>query len=76
MLKAYLFLSAAGEPVELAAALRALPGVVAADATTGDIDVIAVCEANGLVELNGIVSEIEQRDDVVESKVRVVIGPP
>ncbi|MFI5284010.1 MAG: Lrp/AsnC ligand binding domain-containing protein [Candidatus Dormibacterales bacterium] len=74
-MKAYLFVSAAGEPTHLAAALRAVPGVIAADATTGDIDVIAVCEASGLVELNAIVTAIHQREDVIESHVRVVIGP-
>ena len=74
-MKAYLFVSAAGEPTELAAALRAVPGVITADATTGDIDVIAACEADGMVALNAIVRSIQQRSDVIESKVRVVIGP-
>ena len=74
-MKAYLFISAAGEPMQLAAALRAVPGVISADATTGDIDVIAACEASGLVELNAIVSAIHRRDDVLEAHVRVVIGP-
>ncbi len=76
-MKAYVFITiGSGEPAELAAALRVAPGVIEADATTGDIDVIAACEADDLQTLNTIVTGIRQRQGVDKMATRVVIGPP
>jgi len=75
-MKAYVFVTAEGEATDLAAALRAVPGVIAADATTGEYDVIAVCEAESLLELSHLVREVQRHDGVIESVLRIVIGPP
>ena len=75
-MKAYVFINVAGEATELAVALRAAPGVIAADATTGEIDVIAVCEGISLQALNRVVTGIQQLPGVIKSTTRVVVGPP
>ncbi len=75
-MKVYVLITVDGEATEFAAALRMEPGVIEADATTGEIDVIAACEADELQTLNRIVTRIQQRSGVIKTTTRVVIGPP
>lgn len=75
-MKAYVFITVDGEATELAAALRRVPGVIEADAMTGEIDVIAACEADDLRTLNRIITLIKQQTGVITATTRVVIGPP
>jgi DNA-binding Lrp family transcriptional regulator len=75
-MKVYVFITVDGEATEFAAALRLVPGVTAADAMTGEVDVLAVCEADDLQTLNRIVTLIKQQTGVITTTTRVVIGPP
>jgi uncharacterized protein with GYD domain len=74
-MKAYLFITVDGEATRIAAALRGLPGVVDADATTGDIDVIAACEADDMRVLNQTVARIRLQEGVIRTTTTVVISP-
>ena len=58
MVRAYVLTSAvAGKALEVAAALKNQPGVVQADAITGEYDVIALVEANDVAGVGRLVVE-------------------
>lgn len=75
-MKVYVFITVDGGATEFAAALRLVPGVIEADAMTGEIDVIAACEADDPQALNRIVTLIKQQTGVITTTTRVVISPP
>jgi DNA-binding Lrp family transcriptional regulator len=65
-MKAYALINASpGRALDIAVALRGKPGVITADAITGDYDVIATCEAADVNGIGKIVIEHIQKVDGV-----------
>jgi len=75
-MKAYVFVTVDGQATEFTAALRVVPGVIQADATTGEIDAIVVCEADDLQALSWSIASIQRQAGVIKAPTRVVISPP
>jgi DNA-binding Lrp family transcriptional regulator len=58
MVRAYVLISAtAGKALEVAATLKQQPGVVQADAITGEYDVIALVEAGDVAGIGRLIVE-------------------
>ncbi|MGH7920290.1 MAG: Lrp/AsnC ligand binding domain-containing protein, partial [Candidatus Dormibacteraceae bacterium] len=65
-MKAYALINASpGQAIDIAVKLRDKPGVVSADAITGDYDVIATCEAADVNAIGQIIIEQIQKVDGV-----------
>jgi DNA-binding Lrp family transcriptional regulator len=75
-MKAYVFVTVDGEATEFASALRVVPGVIEANATTGEIDAIVVCEADDLLALSGSITRIQRQPGVIKAITRIVISLP
>ena len=50
-----------GHAIDVASRMQGIPGITAADAITGDYDVIAVCEAPGVDGIGQIIVERIQK---------------
>ena len=50
-----------GHAIDVASAMQGIPGISAADAITGDFDVIAVCEAEGVDGIGQLIVEKIQK---------------
>jgi DNA-binding Lrp family transcriptional regulator len=75
-MKAYALINASpGRALDIAVHLKGKPGIVAADAITGDYDVIAVCEAP---DVNGIgmiiIDQIQKVDGVFKTITCLVVA--
>ncbi|HEY8759805.1 MAG TPA: Lrp/AsnC ligand binding domain-containing protein [Candidatus Dormibacteraeota bacterium] len=61
-MKAYVLINASpGHAIDVARALQGLAGITAADAITGEYDVIAVCEAKDVAGIGNIIVEKIQK---------------
>jgi DNA-binding Lrp family transcriptional regulator len=57
-MKAYVLINASpGHAIDIAKALQGVSGISAADAITGEYDVIAVCEAKDVAGIGNIIVE-------------------
>jgi DNA-binding Lrp family transcriptional regulator len=67
--KAYVLIHASpGRSIELAAEIRSVPGILAADAITGDYDIIAVGEASDVRSLGVlVVNHIQKLEGVFKT---------
>jgi DNA-binding Lrp family transcriptional regulator len=73
--KAYMFVNALhGQSLALTTAIRDLPGVNAADAITGDYDVVATIEARDLAELRDILAGVQGLAGVVKTTTCMVLA--
>ena len=68
-MKAYVLINASPcHAIDVAKALQGVPGITAADAITGEYDVIAVCEAKDVAGIgNIIVDKIQKVDGVIKT---------
>jgi DNA-binding Lrp family transcriptional regulator len=65
-MKAYVLINASpGRAIDVAKALQGVDGVTAADAITGEYDVIAVCEARDVAGIGNLIVERIQKVDGV-----------
>ncbi len=65
-MKAYILINTApGHALEVASKLQAIPGVVSADAITGEYDAIAVCEGADVTAVGALIVEKVQKVDGV-----------
>jgi DNA-binding Lrp family transcriptional regulator len=61
-MKAYVLINASpGHAIDIAKALQGVAGISAADAITGEYDVIAVCEAKDVAGIGNIIVEKIQK---------------
>lgn len=61
-MKAYVLINASpGHAIDVAKALQGVPGVTAADAITGEFDVVAVCEARDVAGIGNVIVEHIQK---------------
>lgn len=74
-MRAYMFINALhSQSPTLAKAIRAVPGVHAADAITGDYDVIASIEARDLAELREILAGVQAVAGVIKTTTCMVLA--
>jgi DNA-binding Lrp family transcriptional regulator len=65
-MKAYVLINASpGRAIEVAKSLQTVDGISAADAITGEYDVIAVCEAKDVASIGSLIVEKIQKVDGV-----------
>lgn len=65
-MKAYVLINASpGRAIEVARKIQGQAGITAADAITGEYDVIAVCEAPGVNAIGSLIVEKIQKIDGV-----------
>lgn len=74
-MKAYVLINASpGKAIDIARAIHGQPGIAAADAITGEYDVVAVCEApdvNAMGQL--IVDRIQKTEGVFKTITNLVV---
>lgn len=74
-MKAYVLINASpGKAIEIAHRIQGQPGIAAADAITGEYDVVAVCEApdvNAMGQL--IVDRIQKTEGVFKTITNLVV---
>lgn len=74
-MKAYVLINASpGKAIDIARAIQGQPGITAADAITGEYDVVAVCEApdvNAMGQL--IVDRIQKTEGVFKTITNLVV---
>lgn len=74
-MKAYVLINASpGKALEIARAIQDQPGITAADAVTGEYDVVAVCEAPDVNAMGQvIVNGIQKIDGVFKTITNLVV---
>jgi DNA-binding Lrp family transcriptional regulator len=74
-MRAYMFINAMhGQSLALTKTLRDVPGVLAADAITGDYDIVASITAVDLAELRAILAGVQQIDGVLKTTTCMVLA--
>jgi DNA-binding Lrp family transcriptional regulator len=74
-MRAYMFINALhGQSLTLSNAIRDVPGVRAADAITGDYDVVASIEARDLAELREILAGVQVIAGVMKTTTCMVLA--
>jgi DNA-binding Lrp family transcriptional regulator len=74
-MRAYMFINAIhGQSLALTKTLRDVPGVQAADAITGDYDIVASITAVDLAELRAILAGVQQIDSVLKTTTCMVLA--
>ncbi len=74
-MRAYMFINALhGQSLTLTSAIRDVPGVRAADAITGDYDVVASIEARDLAELREILAGVQVIAGVIKTTTCMVLA--
>jgi DNA-binding Lrp family transcriptional regulator len=74
-MRAYMFINAMhGQSLALTKALRDVPGVQAADAITGDYDIVASITAVDLAELRAILAGVQEIDGVLKTTTCMVLA--
>ena len=74
-MRAYMFINAMhGRSLALTKAIRNVSGVQAADAITGDYDVVASIEAKDLTELRAILAGVQEIDGVLKTTTCMVLA--
>ena len=74
-MKAYVLIHASpGRAIKLAAEIRSVPGILAADAITGEYDIIAVGEAPDVQSLGAlVVNHIQKLEGVFKTTTCLVL---
>src|ERR1700680_1968857 len=77
-MKAYVLINASpGRALEVARKMEGVSGITAADAITGEYDVIAVCEAPDVNSIGSlIVDKIQKIDGVFKTVTRLAVKEP
>ncbi|MEP6752746.1 MAG: Lrp/AsnC ligand binding domain-containing protein [Candidatus Dormiibacterota bacterium] len=74
-MRAYMFINALhSQSPTLTKAIRGVPGVHAADAITGDYDVVASIEARDLAELREILAGVQAIAGVIKTTTCMVLA--
>ena len=74
-MKAYMFInSMRGQSLALTRAIRAVQGVLSADAITGDFDIIASVEVKDLTELRTAMGGVQSLDGVLKTTTCMVLS--
>lgn len=74
-MRAYMFINALhGESLNLTKAIRDVSGVQAADAITGDYDVVASIEARDLAELRAVLAGVQAIAGVLKTTTCMVLA--
>jgi DNA-binding Lrp family transcriptional regulator len=74
-MRAYMFINAMhGQSLDLTKAIRDVPGVQAADAITGDYDVVASVQALDLAELRAIMAGVQAIGGVLKTTTCMVLA--
>jgi DNA-binding Lrp family transcriptional regulator len=74
-MRAYMFINALhGQSLTLTSAIRDVPGVHAADAITGDYDVVASIEAQDLTELRAVLAGVQAIAGVLKTTTCMVLA--
>ena len=74
-MRAYMFINAMrGQSLGLTRALKAVQGVVSADAITGDYDIVAAVEARDLAELRTTMAGVQAIDGILKTTTCMVLS--
>jgi DNA-binding Lrp family transcriptional regulator len=74
-MRAYMFINALhGRSLTLTKEIRGVPGVHAADAITGDYDVVASIEARDLAELRDVLAGVQAIAGVLKTTTCMVLA--
>jgi DNA-binding Lrp family transcriptional regulator len=74
-MRAYMFINAMhGQSLTLTRVIRDVPGVHAADAITGDYDVVASIDARDLAELRAILAGVQAIAGVLKTTTCMVLA--
>jgi DNA-binding Lrp family transcriptional regulator len=74
-MRAYMFINALhGQSLTLTQTIRGVAGVTAADAITGDYDVVAAIEAKDLAELRDVLAGVQAVAGVIKTTTCMVLA--
>lgn len=74
-MKAYMFINAMrGQSLALTKAIRGVPGVLDADAITGDYDIVASVEARDLAQLRTTMNGVQAIDGILKTTTCMVLS--
>ena len=74
-MRAYMFINAMrGQSLALTKAIKAIEGVTAADAITGDYDIVAAVEARDLNELRSTMAGVQAIDGILKTTTCMVLS--
>jgi DNA-binding Lrp family transcriptional regulator len=74
-MRAYMFINALrGQSLALTKTLRDVEGVLAADAITGDYDIVAHIEARDLAELRAVLAGVQEIAGVLKTTTCMVLA--
>jgi DNA-binding Lrp family transcriptional regulator len=74
-MRAYMFINALhGQSLALTKAIRDVPGVTAADAITGDYDIVASIAAQDLAELRAVLAGVQEIAGVLKTTTCMVLA--
>ena len=74
-MKAYMFInSMRGQSIALTRAIRAVAGVLSADAITGDYDIVASVDVKDLTELRTAMAGVQALDGVLKTTTCMVLS--
>ena len=74
-MRAYMFINAMrGQSLGLTRQIKAVQGVTAADAITGDYDIVAAVEARDLTELRSVMAGVQSIDGILKTTTCMVLS--
>ena len=74
-MRAYMFINAmSGHSLALTRQLKAVPGVTAADAITGDYDIVAMVDTKDLAELRTTMGGVQAIDGILKTTTCMVLS--
>jgi DNA-binding Lrp family transcriptional regulator len=74
-MRAYMFINAMrGQSLGLIKALKSVQGVTAADAITGDYDIVAAVQARDLNELRATMAGVQSIDGILKTTTCMVLS--
>ena len=74
-MRAYMFINAMrGQALGLTRQLKSVQGVTAADAITGDYDIVAAVEAKDLTELRATMAGVQEIDGILKTTTCMVLS--
>ena len=74
-MRAYMFINALqGQSLAVTKAIREVPGVNAADAITGDYDIVASIAAQDLAELRAVLAGVQEIAGVLKTTTCMVLA--
>ena len=74
-MRAYMFINAMrGQSLGLTKQIKSVEGVTAADAITGDYDIVAAVEARDLTELRATMAGVQSIDGILKTTTCMVLS--